>query len=73
LFKERKGFGRIYDIAAGSGMPAPDEYRAFAAKCLALAQSISDPDDKARLIEMAQAWRDLADKIEAATRNQEKK
>jgi hypothetical protein len=54
-------------------MSAPEEYRAFAAKCLTLAQSISDPDDKARLVEMAQAWRDLADKLEAAARNQEKK
>lgn len=54
-------------------MSAPQEYRAFAAKCLALAQSISDPDDKARLIEMAQAWRDLADKLETAARDQERK
>jgi hypothetical protein len=47
-------------------MASAEDYRAFAAKCLALAQSISDQDDKARLIEMAQAWRDLADKLEAA-------
>ena len=54
-------------------MATAEEYRAFAAKCLALAQSISDQDDKARLIEMAQAWRDLADRLEAAARDTNKK
>ena len=54
-------------------MATADEYRAFAAKCLAVAQGISDQDDKARLIEMAQAWRDLADKLEAAARDPGKK
>jgi len=54
-------------------MATAEEYRAFAAKCLALAQSISDQDDKARLIEMAQAWRDLADKLDATARNNNKK
>jgi len=54
-------------------MATADEYRAFAAKCLALAQSVSDQDDKARLIEMAQAWRDLGDKLESSTRDPNKK
>ena len=53
-------------------MATADEYRAFAAKCLTLAQSISDPDDKARLVEMAQAWRELADKLEAVARDPKK-
>ena len=47
-------------------MASPEDYRGFAAKCLELAQNASDPDDKARLIEMAQAWRALADKIESS-------
>jgi hypothetical protein len=54
-------------------MAAPSECRAFAARCVALAQNISDPDDKARLIEMAQAWREFADKLEDAARDHNKK
>jgi hypothetical protein len=43
-------------------MARGDDYRRYAAECLALAQQTSNPDDKARLLQMAQAWRDLADK-----------
>jgi hypothetical protein len=41
-----------------------DEYRSYAAECLRLAQNVTNSDDRARLLHMAQAWRDLADKIE---------
>ena len=44
-------------------MPSADEYRALAAQCFALAQNATDPSDKNRLIQMAQAWRDLADRV----------
>jgi hypothetical protein len=42
-----------------------DDYRRYAAECLALAQKTSNADDKARLLQMAQVWRDLVDKHEA--------
>jgi len=44
-------------------MPIAADYRPYAAQCLALAQQVNDPDARARLIEMAQAWRELADKV----------
>lgn len=44
-------------------MTSADEYRRYAMECLRLAHDASDPDDKARLLQMAQAWHDLADKI----------
>jgi hypothetical protein len=46
-------------------MPAsPAEYRRHAAECLELAERISDPTDKARLITMAQSFLELAHKFE---------
>ena len=43
-------------------MTAADDFRRYAAECVALAQQMSDPADKAHMLQMAQAWRDLADK-----------
>jgi hypothetical protein len=43
-------------------MSLADDYRSHAEECVALAQRTSDPIDKARLLQMAQAWRDLARK-----------
>ena len=48
----------------GSGMTARDEYLQFAEECLRLAQQTADPDTRARLLDMAQAWRDLSDKAQ---------
>lgn len=45
-------------------MPSADDYRRFAAECVALAQHAANSDDKARLLQMAQAWRELAEKKE---------
>jgi hypothetical protein len=46
-------------------MPAsPTEYRRHAAECLELAERISEPTDKARLITMAQSFLELAHKLE---------
>ena len=47
-----------------SGMSSAEDYRAFAEQCFALAQKATDPDDRARLIQMAQSWRELADRLE---------
>jgi hypothetical protein len=43
-------------------MPSVDEYLRYAEQCLALAAKSSSAADRARLLQMAQAWRDLAEK-----------
>jgi hypothetical protein len=43
-------------------MPSVDEYMRYAEQCLALAAKSSSTADRARLLQMAQAWRDLAEK-----------
>ena len=46
-------------------MPSADDFRHYAAECVSLAQRMSDPADRAHMLQMAQAWRDLADKLES--------
>jgi hypothetical protein len=48
----------------GDGVSSPDELRSYAVDCGRLARSASDPRDKARLLNMARAWAELADRIE---------
>jgi hypothetical protein len=43
-------------------MPSVDEYLRYADQCLALAATSSSAADRARLLQMAQAWRELAEK-----------
>jgi hypothetical protein len=43
-------------------MPSVDEYLRYAEQCLALAAKSQSAADKARLLQMAQAWRELAAK-----------
>jgi hypothetical protein len=38
-----------------------EQYKVYAAECLRIAQETADADQKARLLEMAQAWQGLAD------------
>lgn len=45
-------------------MSSPDELRICAVDCGRLARSAKDPHDKARLLNMARAWAELADRIE---------
>ena len=45
-------------------MDSAENYRDYAAKCLQLAQHAADAGDKARLLQMAQAWQALAEKRE---------
>jgi hypothetical protein len=40
-----------------------DEYKSKAAQCLELAQRIGDISSKAMLLEMAQRWIELADRV----------
>ncbi len=46
-------------------MSSAEELRGYATRCLTLAQKADDPNDKARLLQMAEAWRQLADKTAA--------
>ena len=48
----------------GDGVSSPDELRSYAVDCARLAQGATDPHDKARLLNMARAWADLADRVE---------
>jgi hypothetical protein len=41
-------------------MATVDEYLQYAEQCVALAAKSKNPADRARLLQMAQAWRDLS-------------
>jgi hypothetical protein len=45
-------------------MASADQYREYAQQCMALASKSPNAADKARLVQMAQAWRDLAEKLD---------
>lgn len=45
-------------------MSSADSYRQYAAECLAIAQRVSQVADRDRLVQMAQAFLDLAAKLE---------
>ena len=45
-------------------MARADEYRRYAAECVRVAQTTSTPTDKQLMLEMAQKWRELAEKVE---------
>jgi hypothetical protein len=44
-----------------------EQYKVYAAECLRIAQETADPGQKARLLEMAEAWQRLG---EAATKRE---
>jgi hypothetical protein len=46
------------------GMTTRDEYLKYAEECVRLARQATEPRARTRLLEMAQAWRDLADKLQ---------
>jgi hypothetical protein len=48
-------------------MTRADDYRRYAAECLALAQRAENPSDRARLLEMANAFNELAAKLASQT------
>jgi hypothetical protein len=54
-------------------MSDPQMYKLYAANCMELAQESCDPDRKATLIAMAQAWLDLTERTErtASARQQQ--
>jgi hypothetical protein len=45
-------------------MQRVEEYRRYAAECLRVAHQSNDSHDKSLLLEMAQRWRELADRVE---------
>ena len=47
-------------------MASADEYYEYVAQCIVLASRSLDSGDKVRLLQMAKAWRDLAEKLEAS-------
>ncbi len=49
-------------------MARAEEFRRYAAECLRVAQETSAAHDKAVLLEMAQRWRELADRVERVER-----
>jgi hypothetical protein len=49
-------------------MGKSDEYRRNAASCLHLVEKTNDPGEKAFLLDMAQAWNNLADQVDRNSR-----
>jgi hypothetical protein len=45
-------------------MALADQYKLRAAECIRMAEQTDRPDDKARLLQMAQTWLQLAEKAE---------
>ena len=59
---------RLLPLRVGEGwLPffSAVDYRRYAAECVRLAQQVADPDDKVRLLDMAETFRELADKNDA--------
>ena len=52
-------------------MASADDYRRRAEECFAFAQQITDPNDKAILLEIAAAWRRLAEWAELKERDRQ--
>jgi hypothetical protein len=53
-----------FAFRGGSWLPffSAVDYRRYAAECVRLAQQVADPGDKARLLDMAETFLELADK-----------
>jgi len=45
-------------------MASVEEYRRHAAECLSLARIAESADDRGRLLQMAEAWRELAERLQ---------
>ena len=48
-------------MATAGNIKSPQQFRQYAINCVRVSQSISDPVDRATLLQMAKLWRDLAD------------
>jgi hypothetical protein len=47
-------------------MASADEYYEYVEQCIMLASKCLHPGDKVRLFQMAKAWRELAEKLDAS-------
>jgi hypothetical protein len=56
----------------GNAMACAEDYRHYAAQCLALAQRAQDQNDRARLLEMARAFNELSAKA-ASQKDEDRK
>ena len=56
-----------YHGGALHGMSTTEEYRRHAADCVRVSQTLTKPEDKALLMEMASIWLRLAERAEAAS------
>jgi hypothetical protein len=62
--------GEITRILLGAWfMASADEYYEYVEQCIVLASRCLHPGDRVRLLQMAKAWRDLAEKLEASQKN----
>jgi hypothetical protein len=52
------------DFIGAWDMARADEFRRYAAECVRVAQKTNNPNDKAMMLEMAQKWRELAERSE---------
>jgi hypothetical protein len=50
-------------------MSLAEQYRQHADECIRLARAVEDSADKALLLQMAQAWRRLAERADAERHN----
>jgi hypothetical protein len=50
-------------------MASADEYYEYVEQCIALASKCLHPGDRVRLLQMAKAWRELAEKLYASQSN----
>ena len=50
-------------------MPSADEFYEYVEQCIALSLRCEHPGDKAHLLQMAKAWRELAEKLEVKRNN----
>jgi hypothetical protein len=60
---------RIGDFNPLSTERKDAQYRGFAASCIDLAKSSSTPTEKTRLLAMAEAWLNLADRVVQAAKH----
>jgi hypothetical protein len=51
------------ETSAGNGVTTRERYRQLAAECLCLAKQSQNPEHAARLVQMAEAWRELAERV----------
>lgn len=53
-------------------MSKTDQYREYAAACVQLARRTEDDNEKALLLQMAESWRQLADRAKLQDQNKRK-